>query len=292
METLSGKEFTQKVAEYLEPLFDVSHELTALYFRNKPELDEAVGQFKRRMVNERMNVIEISKAITELPLSTDPTQIKLLSKQVLDEAKHYDMVRNVIEYLSGEKMTDADIENEIEFQLSPENLKSKGASLFDEIGGREDELMAAIYQFASEGRAHRVWVAMSESIEDAFVSRSYYKIAKDEYFHSQIGRRTLEKLCDHNQEAQDRVWAVLPKMVERMFWIINTPYTPETTEKIEKFYGMELVSKFPEMKKEWHQLVDVLEDWKPEIKGKVKKTETTLHSSTDLKMVDNFVYSN
>ena len=97
-----------------------------------------------------------------------------------------------------------------------------------------------------------------------------------------IGKRTLEKLCDNNQEAQDRVWAVLPQMVERMFWIINTPYTPETTDKIEKFYDMDLASRFPEMKKEWHQLVDVLEDWKPEIKGKITQ---------DNVMVDNFVYT-
>ena len=103
---MTGKEFVAHVAATIEPLFRASEIQTQAYFRNQPDLDEAIFHFKRRMFNERMNIVEISKTLADMPASADPTQLKLLAKQVLDEAKHYDMVKNVIEYLSGEAFSD------------------------------------------------------------------------------------------------------------------------------------------------------------------------------------------
>lgn len=274
---LSGKEFVEKVAETIEPLLQASEQQTAAYFRNQPDLDDAIFHFKRRMFNERMNVVEIAKTLANLPASTDPVQIKLLSRQVLDEAKHYDMVKNVIEYLSGEEFTDEDLDREFAWQMDEKNIKAKGASLFNEIGADEDELMAAVYQFVAEGRAGRVWNAMANSIDDPVVKRTYSKIAKDETFHSRIGARTIEQMCDGNQEAQDRVMDTLPKMFERMYWIncMGHEALPETAAMLEAAYGIDLSEeKHLEKGKPWFQAKGELKNWTPEPRGVFNDTES------------------
>lgn len=286
---LTGKEFVKKVADYIEPLFKSSEEQTQAYFRNDPDLDEAIFNFKRRMFNERMNIVEIGKTLVEKPASTDPNHLKLLSKQVYDEAKHYDMVRNVIEYLRGEKFTDAELEQEYAWQMDKANVKQKGASLFDEIGGDTNPVMAAVYQYVAEGRASRVWNAMATSIDDEVVSTSYAKIAKDEHFHSMIGAKTLMKECDGNQEAQDAVMAVLPKMMERMFWINcqGTAAVKSGAERCSEFYGFDASDeKMSAMGKAWVELKDASANWKPVVRGAFKK-----HDPSDEMAIDNFSFA-
>lgn len=266
---MTGKEFVAHVAEIIEPLFKASEIQTQAYFRNNPDLDEAIFHFKRRMFNERMNIVEISKALASMPASTDPVTLKLLSKQVLDEAKHYDMVKNVIEYLSGEEFSAEELEAEFAWQMDEKNIKAKGASLFEEIGAADDELMAAVYQFVAEGRAGRVWNAMATSIADPIVSRTYAKIAKDETFHSHIGARTLEQLAV-TEEAQQRVLAVLPKMTERMYWIncMGTEATREAAELVESAYGHDVSdAKMAEMGKTWFAPKGEMKDWTPAARG-------------------------
>jgi len=270
MTTLTGKEFVQKVADYIEPLFKASEIQTKAYFRNQPDLDDAIFHIKRRMFNERMNVVEISKHLASMPASTDPVQIKLLSKQVLDEAKHYDMVKNVIEYLRGQKFTDEELDQEYAWQMDEKNLKAKGASLFDEIGANDSEVMASVYQFVAEGRASRVWSAMAESIADPIVSRIYAKIAKDEGFHSKIGARTMAQLTDGNQEVQDSIMAVLPKMMERMYWINcqGTEATYESAGMVEDAYGFDVgEEQMAARGKTFFKAKGELVDWKPEVRG-------------------------
>ena len=80
---LTGKEFVKKVADYIEPLFKSSEEQTQAYFRNDPDLDEAIFNFKRRMFNERMNIVEIGKTLVEKPASTDPNHLKLFDVGLL-----------------------------------------------------------------------------------------------------------------------------------------------------------------------------------------------------------------
>jgi len=286
---LTGKEFVKKVADYIEPLFKSSEEQTQAYFRNEPDLDEAIFNFKRRMFNERMNIVEIGKTLVEKPASTDPTMLKLLSKQVYDEAKHYDMVRNVIEYLRGEKFTDEELEQEYAWQMDEQNVKAKGASLFDEIGGNEDPVMAAVYQFVAEGRASRVWNAMATSIDDEVVSTTYAKIAKDEGFHSMIGRKTLMQECDGNQEAQDKVMAVLPKMMERMFWINcqGTAAVRSGAERCAEVYGFDTSEEaMAKRGKSFVELKDASFNWKPTVRGVFKK-----HDASDEMAIDNFSFA-
>ena len=94
---MTGKEFVAHVRETIEPLLRASELQTAAYFRNQPDLDDAIFHFKRRMFNERMNVVEIAKTVADMPASADPVQIKLLSKQILDDGKQYDLVKYVFE---------------------------------------------------------------------------------------------------------------------------------------------------------------------------------------------------
>ena len=47
--TMSGKEFVAHVANIIEPLLKASEIQTQAYFRNNPDLDEAIFHFKRRM---------------------------------------------------------------------------------------------------------------------------------------------------------------------------------------------------------------------------------------------------
>ena len=276
--TMTGKEFVAHVAATIEPLFRASEIQTQAYFRNQPDLDEAIFHFKRRMFNERMNIVEISKTLADMPASADPTQLKLLAKQVLDEAKHYDMVKNVIEYLSGEAFSDQELEAEFAWQMDEKNIKAKGASLFEEIGGHESELMAAVYQFVAEGRAGRVWNAMATSIADPIVSRTYAKIAKDETFHSHIGARTLERLAV-TEEAQAAVLAVIPQMTERMYWIncMGTEATREAAALVEGAYGHDLgEDKMAAMGKTWFEPKGELVDWVPTPRGKFEQEESAV----------------
>ena len=281
---LTGKEFVAKVEEKIEPLFKASELQTEAYFRSHPDLDECIFNFKRRMFNERMNVVEIAKTLTLLPASTDPVQVKLISKQVLDEAKHYDMVKNVIEYLSGAPLSDKEIEDEFAWQMAPENIKAKGASMFEEIGAEGDETLTAVYQMVAEGRAGRVWFAMSRSIADPVVKRTYAKIAKDETFHSKIGARTLERTCHLNQEEQDKVMEALPKMFERMYWIncMGNVALKETAEMLEDAYGIDLSEEKHIAKgKPFHTIPADAKDWDPMARGTFDDTESN-------ELVDNF----
>ena len=267
--TMSSKEFVQHIAEYIEPLYQSSEEQTQAYFRNDPDLDEAIFHFKRRMFNERMNIVEIGKNLINKKASTDPTTLKLLSKQVYDEAKHYDMVRNVIEYLSGHKFTETELEEEYKFQMDKDNIAEKGASLFDEIGGQDSELMAATYQFVAEGRAARVWSAMATSIDDPIVSKTYAKISKDEHMHSRIGARTIEQLAT-TPEAQKEIMDVLPQMMERMFWINcqGTAAVKAGADRCTEQYGFDTSDEMMESKgKVWQQIKDSTHNWKPLARG-------------------------
>ena len=274
---MTGKEFVKHVEEKIEPLLRASELQTAAYFRNQPDLDDAIHHFKRRMFNERMNVVEIAKTLADLPASTDPVQIKLLSKQVLDEAKHYDMVRNVIEYLTGSPMSDQEIEEEFAWQMKPENVKAKGASLFEEIGAEGDETLTAVYQFVAEGRAGRVWFAMANSIDDPVVKRTYSKIAKDETFHSKIGARTMERTCHLNEAEQNKVLEALPKMFERMYWIncMGHEALPETAKMMEEAYGIDLSEEKHLAKgKPWFVAKGELTNWVPVPRGKFDDVES------------------
>ena len=100
---LTSKEFVAKLEKENEPLFRASELQIKHYYENVTDKDELIDNFTGRMVNERMNMEEISKEVAALPAGTDPEKLILLSKQAHDEAKHFLFVKEVVEYLSGKE---------------------------------------------------------------------------------------------------------------------------------------------------------------------------------------------
>lgn len=230
---MDAKAFVQQLSKNNEALFRASELQVKSYFDSKPSKEELVDHFTGRMINERMNMIEISAQVAAAPADADVTELNLLSKQAQDEAKHFRMVKDVIEHISGEPV---DVARAVEEHSK--KLDSKGAALIKKYGGDKDELMLSLYQMIAEGRAARNWAMMSECIEDDFVARTYAKIAKDEKFHSSIGRRKLMQLCD-DETAQQRILEVADEMRKDLFLITcaKSGMNAESKKIMEDAYG-------------------------------------------------------
>ena len=228
-----AKEFVANIANNNQALFQASAMQVKAYFESDLSKDELIDHFTGRMVNERMNLVEISKAISEMPADTSVEELHLLSKQALDEAKHYRMVKEVIEHLTGE---------EVDLQAATDSwetrVKNKGASLIKEFNCHDDPIALALYQMCAEGRAGAVWRQMAETIEDDFISSRYAKIAKDETFHSKIGAWKLEQLCD-TPEAQAHATELVGKMRKELYRIscAGTKAVAEARQLVEDAYG-------------------------------------------------------
>ena len=128
--------------------------------------------FTGRMVNERMNMEEISREVAALPAGTDPKKLILLSKQAHDEAKHFQFVKEVVEYLKGEEI---DMQKAVESHAK--RLEQKGAAMIKKYNCNDNPLMLGLYQLLAEGRAARNWGMMAKCITDPFISSRYAKIA-------------------------------------------------------------------------------------------------------------------
>ena len=230
---MDSKSFVQQLSKNNEALFRASELQVKSYFDSKPGQEELVDHFTGRMINERMNMIEISAQIAAAPADADVTELNLLSKQAQDEARHFRMVKDVIEHISGKPVDVAAAVKEHSTKLD-----SKGAALIKKYGGDKDELMLALYQMIAEGRAARNWDMMSKCIEDDFIARTYAKIAKDEKFHSQIGRRKLIELCD-DATAQQRILEVANAMRKDLFLITcaKSGMNVESKKIMEDAYG-------------------------------------------------------
>lgn len=230
---MDSKAFVQHLSKTNEALFRASELQVKSYFDSKPSKEELVDHFTGRMINERMNMIEISAQVASAPADADVTELNLLSKQAQDEAKHFRMVKDVIEHISGKPV---DVPAAVEEHSK--KLDSKGAALIKKYNGDSDELMLALYQMIAEGRAARNWAMMSECIDDDFVARTYAKIAKDEKFHSSIGRRKLIQLCD-DVAAQQRILEVANEMRKDLFLITcaKSGMNAESKKIMEDAYG-------------------------------------------------------
>ena len=211
---LTAKEFVAKIEAENEPLFKAGEmQIKAYYEKNENNKAELLDNFTGRMVNERMNMEEISREVAAADAGTDPEKLILLSKQAHDEAKHFQFVKEVVEYLSGEK-----INMQEAVETHAKKLELKGAMLIKKYNCNSNPLMLGLYQLLAEGRAARNWAMMAECIEDPFISSRYAKIAKDESFHATLGRMELEKLCD-TQEAQDEINSVINDFRKDLFAI-------------------------------------------------------------------------
>ena len=229
----SAKQFVADIVKGNEALFKASQLNVKDYFDSKPSQEELVEHFIGRMVNERMNMVEISKQVAELPADTDPTELQLLSKQAYDEAVHFRLVKEVIEHIKGEAI-------DVEAAISAEEAKptAKGASLLAKYEAETDEAALAAYQLVAEGRAEAVWNTMAECIDDEFISSRYAKIAKDEGFHSNIGARKLEQLVG-DAATQARIESLVANMRKDLYEIScrNTTQNSEGKKLVTEAYG-------------------------------------------------------
>ena len=161
---LPAKQFVQKIVNDNQALFKASQLNVKDYFDSKPSQQELVDHFIGRMVNERMNMVEISQTIANLPADTDPVELQLLTQQAHDEAVHFRLVKEVIEHISGEKL---DVEKAIADEAVANT--AKGASLLAKYEAETDAAALAAYQLVAEGRAEAVWNQMADCIEDEFI---------------------------------------------------------------------------------------------------------------------------
>ena len=229
---MDSKQFVAKLAQENEALFQASEMNVEAYFASNPSQEALVEHFVGRMVNERMNMVEIANKVANAPADTSVETLALLSKQALDEANHFRMVKEVIEHITGKEV---DVESAITTEAAKPT--AKGAALLAKYEAQNDPLALAAYQFIAEGRAERVWNKMAECIQDEFISTTYAKIARDEGFHSKIGARALELLAT-DAEVQARVEQIARTMRMDLFAVscMNTTATPEAVKLMDAAY--------------------------------------------------------
>jgi 1,2-phenylacetyl-CoA epoxidase catalytic subunit len=230
---MDAKQFVQKIVDENQALFRASQHNVKAYFDSKPAQEELVEHFIGRMVNERMNMVEISQAIANMPADADPVELQLLTQQAHDEAVHFRLVKEVIEHIQGSPV-------DVSAAIAREAAKptAKGAGLLAKYGAQDDAAALAAYQLVAEGRAEAVWNQMAECIEDEFISNAYAKIAKDEGFHSKIGARALEKLVESAEE-QVRIEALVAQMRQDLYDIScrNTTVAEDGKKLVADAYG-------------------------------------------------------
>jgi|TARA_B110000977_G_scaffold147925_1_gene187557 hypothetical protein len=230
----TGTQFVAQLRKDNEALFQASKMNVKAYFETKNNsTSELVEHFIGRMVNERMNMVELSKQVVAMPADADPVELQNLSKQAHDEAVHFRMVKECIESITGETL-------DVEAAMAHEAAKptAKGADLLSKYDAEHDEAALAVYQMVAEGRAAAVWSQMAESIEDTFISKSYAKIAKDEGFHSTIGEMKLEKIAI-SPAVQARVLDLVDGMRKDLFAVscANTMTAAGSKELVSAAYG-------------------------------------------------------
>ncbi len=230
---MDAKQFVKKLVEDNQALFQASQHNVKEYFNSKPAQEELVEHFVGRMVNERMNMIEISQAIAQMPADTPTEELELLTRQAQDEARHFRMVKEVIEHMTGQPL-------DVAAAIAAEAAKptAKGAGLLAKYGAETDPVALAAYQLVAEGRAEAVWNQMADCIEDEFISTSYAKIAKDEGFHANIGGWKLEKLVQ-DTATQARVEDLVAKMRRDLYDIScrNTTAAAAGKQLVADAYG-------------------------------------------------------
>ena len=230
---MNSKEFVAKLVADNQALFKASQHNVRAYFDSKPSQEELVEHFIGRMVNERMNMVEISQSIADMPPDADPVELQLLTQQAHDEAVHFRLVKEVIEHIQGSPV-------DVNAAIAAEAAKptAKGAGLLAKYGAQDDPAALAAYQLVAEGRAEAVWDEMARCIDDEFISGAYAKIARDEGFHAKIGARALEKFVG-TVEDQERIEGIVQAMRRDLYDIScrNTVAADAGRELVADAYG-------------------------------------------------------
>ena len=230
---MNSKDFVAKIVADNQALFQASQHNVRAYFDSKPAQEELVEHFIGRMVNERMNMVEISQTIAQMPADADPVELQLLTQQAADEAVHFRMVKEVIEHITG-----APVDVAAAISLEAAKPTAKGAGLLAKYEAENDPVALAAYQLVAEGRAEAVWNTMAECVEDEFIRKSYAKIAKDEGFHAKIGARKLEQLVT-DAEVAAKVETLVQAMRKDLYEIScrNTVAAEAGRELVADAYG-------------------------------------------------------
>lgn len=232
-----AKQFVDELFEEFQTLAEVTQEMVRMYFAQPDVYDDPqriADFFKLRLFNERWNMVELAKQVANLPVDTDPQQTKMLAKQVFDEADHFRMVVEVVEHLTGKPADLKDWDN-----THGEPRLGYGAMLYGKYKAAEDPLVLATYQFMVEGQGSYVWAMMTEVANDPFITKRYAKIARDERFHMNLGRKSLEDMCQ-TEEAQTRV----KQIASQLYWDLYEtqcacllPPSSEAQRRMREAYG-------------------------------------------------------
>lgn len=218
---MDTKAVISQIKEDNNTLFEASRANARNYFASNPSKEELVDHFVGRMVNERMNMVEISKQVANMPLDTPAEELELLSKQAFDEAVHFKMVKDVIEHIAGDEIDlDAKMKSAAA-EATDTGSAAKGATLLTKYEASTNPVSLALYQLIAEGRAEAVWDEMANCIEDTFVSSRYAKIARDEGFHASIGERKLATLIEADSSVIEEVNVLAPQIRADLMSISN-----------------------------------------------------------------------
>lgn len=217
----SSRDFVKRIEEMCEPMFFKAENDVKWFFDQNPSKDLLKEYFVGRMINERVNCTEIAKNIAKINDDISPEDLFLLSKQVMDEAKHFRLVKEVVEFITGE---DVDLGATMyEYREKAKVVKKEinegrglPAALLDKYESSKDEVVQAIYQFVGEGRAARNWAMMAVCAPESYIRDRYKEIAKDERFHAKIGRNALIKLAE-DVSLRPRIEAVAKQFIEDLY---------------------------------------------------------------------------
>ncbi len=227
-----NNEFINQLERGNEALFKASEMQVEAFFKSNPSTEALVEHFSGRCANEYLNMVEVAKNLLEIAPSGDRKMIKLLARQVQDEAEHFEMVAKVLERLTGKPL-------DVQALLAAEGKGggAKGARILESMD-KDDRLALHLYQFIAEGRAHRVWQRMAEVCADPMIADTYGKIAQDEKTHREFGRVGLEQLIKTEAD-QKRASDLADKIRYELYAVscMNCVEVPEARELCVEAYG-------------------------------------------------------
>jgi 1,2-phenylacetyl-CoA epoxidase catalytic subunit len=226
------QEFISQLENGNEALFQASEMQVEAFFNSNPSNEELYAHFAGRCANEYMNMVEVAQHLLEVAPKGDRKMIKLLAAQVLDEAKHFDMVAAVLERITGKA-----IDIPALLARESEGGSAKGARILENMS-KDDRLALHLYQFIAEGRAHRVWQRMSEVCSDEMIAQTYAKIAADERKHMEFGRVGLEQSLS-NEADQKRALELAAEIRKELYEVscMNCVEVPEARALCVEAYG-------------------------------------------------------
>jgi len=230
-----SKEFVARIKKDNEAFFEASRMNIEYYFNSDLSKEELIEHFIGRAANEYLNLVGISKAVSQMGPEVPVEEMQLISKQAHDEANHFKWVKEVVKHIAGPEF---DLQGKIEEELK-KPIDDRGANLIARYGCDNSEIMLAVYQMIAEGRAHVAWQQMADmGAVDETVAHYYANIARDEKFHASIGARKLSKM-DLTPEKEEEIMDIIAKMRPELFKIItnNSTLAPGAYEYAAEAYG-------------------------------------------------------